>query len=391
MALNWKTRLLIIVIVGLAAINSVIFNQIMIEMPNSTNEKDPLFFEKPRYAAFYYDNGTLGISQESSLVISCTIINTTHSNVSITIGNKLQGFFYTDPNGIVYQNGTLKGNYSIWWVHVSNPMLGMFTGFGTQQGTIFKMVDPTGFMGPSWNNYTAVVDRKIVWWPTDQRLGAILGAQASFKISIYDSTKNKVATATLDLTCGILELWDGGINSRQTMTLYQTDYPISRNRLNIFPVLWIGGIILIAVSYIMMRINWKNKFLKRIHLNADKRNDTTLLMAAGLIAFGIEYVDIWFYLPLGIDGNLYLHLGYMGFLALICVLQRKRFVWLIPAFLEVAFVFAINFLVNDPYIPHLTAFMGSTISWLCLLWVSKHPDDWTEGKTRIGKILSKFI
>ncbi|MHA1231680.1 MAG: hypothetical protein ACTSRP_06535 [Candidatus Helarchaeota archaeon] len=390
MALNWKTRTLVVFLVLMAALISVIYNQILIKLPTEVNEEDPLFFEKNRYASYYYNNGSIDQLQDVVLIINADVINSTHTNVSIYINSKLHGSFLVNPEGYVYENGTLKKNYSIWWVHVENPMLEIFTGFGVEAGKRFNLIDPTGFLGAPWQNYTAVVDRKRVWWPEDQKLGKILGAQASFQMFIYGPGGNKVATATLDLTCGLVELWDGGINSRQTMTLYDTNYPISRNRLVIFPVLWIAGTILIVVAYVVMRIDWKNKLLHRLHLNSEKRNEATLLMIAGVMAIGIEYIDIWFYAPLGKDGNLYLHLGYFGFLVLLCFVLKKRLVWTIPAFLEIAFVFAITYAVNDPYVPHLTAFMGSTISWLCLVWISKHDNDWIEGKTWIGKILSKL-
>ncbi|MHA1696416.1 MAG: hypothetical protein ACTSUG_14205 [Candidatus Helarchaeota archaeon] len=390
MSLNWKTRLLILILVLSAALGAFVYNQIMIKLPFGPNQEDPKFFETNRYAYFYYNNGTMGQTNDLVLSVTSTVINQTHSNVTIKIGNKIQGSFFVNPNGIVYQNGKLKGNYSIWWVHISNPLLQLTSGFGIQPGAIFKVIDPTGFMGPAGSNYTAIVEKRLVWWPSSQKLWPILGAQASFQIAIYDSSKNKVVIAKLDLTCGLIETWDGGVGSRKTLTLFQTDYPISRNRLTAFPALWVIGSILIVATYIFMRVNWQNKYLKRVHLNSEKRNDTTLLLTAGLIAVGIEFVDIWFYVPLGLAGNLYLHLGFIGFLAIICYIQKKRFVWLIPAFLEVAFVFAINFGVGEPYVPSLTAFMGSTISWLCLLWVSKHDNDWSEGKTWVGKILSKF-
>ena len=384
MKLNWKSRILLLILILLAAVGSFLFNAVMIKLPSGTNEEDPLFFGKNNYANFYYNNGTLGNNE--ILSITSIIINNTHSNVSIKIDNILQGSFFIHPNGTVYQKGKCQGNYSIWWLHVSNPMLNF--GQGTMPGTIYSVVDPTGFLGTIGENYTVIVDRKLVYWPTDIKFSFLLGAQASFIISVYSD--QKIAEATLDLTCGLVELWDGGQNSRQTLALYETNYPISRNRINAFSSVWVFGIVIIAITYLFMRVDWKNKLLSRIHLNSEKRNDVTLLMSVGLIAIGIEYVDIWFYCPLDIIGNVILHSCFIGLLGIVCLIQRKRFVWLIPAFLEVAFILAMTFFVGDPFVPHLTAFMGSTISWLCLIWVSGNENIWNEGKTWIGKFLSKF-
>jgi len=386
MGLNWKTRVLIIILTLIAALGAYGYNQILIISPSKMNELDPLFFGENHYAKFYYNDGTLN-SADKILSINSAVINSTHTLVTITIDTTTQGTFYVHPNGTVYQNGRCKGNYSIWWLHVSNPMLSF--GQSIQKGTKFDVIDPTGFLGTAWKHYTVIVDRKVVYWPTDKRFWFILGAQASFEVSIYNNT-DKIASATLDLTCGIIELWDGGQNSRQSLALYETSYPISRNRLNAFPALWIIGSIIIVVSYIFMRTKWENKLLNRFYLTSEKRRDTILLMIAGLIAIGIEFVDIWFYCPLGLEGNLLLHLVYVGFLAIICIIQKKRFIWLMPAILEIAFVGTISIITGDPYVPHLTAFMGSTISWLCLVWASKYDSEFDEGKTKLGKFLSKF-
>lgn len=388
--LNWKTRLLILFLIILAAATSFLINQIVIKSPSSINEEDPIFYNY-NSAKFYYNNNTMAETKDQILEIQNNKINQTHVNVSISIDDKLQGSFLVNPNnGTVYQDGKCEGNYSIWWIHVPNPMLTF--GQGLKVGTEFSVIDPTGFIDDKWENYTMVVDAKVVWWPEDQKFSKILGAQASFEVSFY-SNESKAATATFDLTVGFVELWDGGsgTRARQSLALYDTDYPISRNRLTAFPGVILSGVIIIVIAYIFMKIDWKTKLLRRVHLNDEKRLNTTLLMIAGLIAVIIEYIDIWFYNPLGLAGNVLLHTGYLGFLFVICFIQKKHFGWTIPALLEISFIIAMTFLVGDPYVPHLTAFMGSTISWIALVLVSGLKCNWDEGKTKIGKFLSKFI
>ncbi|MBD3228653.1 MAG: hypothetical protein GF329_10760 [Candidatus Lokiarchaeota archaeon] len=388
--LNWKTRFLILFLTLLAGISSLIVNQIMIKSPSTINEEDPVFYNY-NGAQFFYNNNTMVDSTEQMLYIQNTKINQTHVNTSILINNEIQGHFLVNPNnGTVYQNGKCKGNYSIWWVHVPNPMLTF--GQGLELGAKFSVIDPTGFIDDPWENYTMIVDEKVVWWPHEQKFSKILGAQASFVVSIY-SNDSKAASATLDLTVGFVELWDGGSgsNARQTLALKETDYPISRNRLTFFPAAILSGVIIIVIAYIFMKIDWKTKLLRRLHLNDEKRLNTTLLLIAGLLAVMIEYIDIWFYNPLGLTGNLLLHAGYLGFLLVICFIQKKHFGWTLPALLEIFFVLAMVFFVGDPYVPHLTAFMGSTVSWITLVLVSGLKSNWDEGKTKIGKILSKLI
>ncbi|MFX0183438.1 MAG: hypothetical protein ACFE95_10190, partial [Candidatus Hodarchaeota archaeon] len=113
------------------------------------------------------------------------------------------------------------------------------------------------------------------------------------------------------------------------------------------------------------------QFLSRFTRESkDERNEITLLLIAGVLAIIIEMIDIWFYLPLGLLGNMGVHLGYTIFLGLICWKQRYRYQWLVPSFLEIGFILALNFVTGDPYVPPLTAFMGSTISCIAIVWAS---------------------
>ena len=387
--LNWKTRLLIVLIAASTFIMALVINQILIESPSELNEKNPLFFDDHNYYLdFYYNNGTY--NTEQIITVQSVYVNSSHTNVSVVVNNKLQDSFFAHPSGIVYQGGILKGNYSIWWINVPNLLTTLGQGLGP--GTIYNITDPTGFLGEINSNYILIVTRKCVYWPYDQRLGNLLGAQASFEATIYnESNMMKIATATLDITTGNIEVLEGGINSHYSLILFKTNFPISRNRLNQMMVACIYGSIIIVLTYLLMRIDWKNKFLHRIHLNPDKRNETIILATTGILAVILEFVDIWFFLPLGLYGNLLIHGIFICYLGILCFIYRYKLAWLIPSILEVMFIFAIFLIEGEPYVPHLTAFMGSTISWICLVIASGKASTWSEGKTKVGKFLSKFI
>ncbi|MHA1786491.1 MAG: hypothetical protein ACTSVE_14995 [Candidatus Helarchaeota archaeon] len=391
MALKWKTRALIFILIGIAAIGAALVNQaaIEIEVPGlDTNVKEAYFFQGNYYMTFKYDNGTLG--SQSTLRVSGMFENATHTNVTIWEKTTMIGSFYVNPNGTVYQNGACQGNYSIWWIYVPNPMLSM--GQGLKVGTTYNIIDPTGFLGIIGQGYTLVIDQKRVYWPVDLELSMILGAQASYIADIYNKSNNaKIASSMQDLTCGVMFLWNGAQHDEISLTLTDTNFPISRNRLNMFPWLFIIGTIVIVSAYLLMRKQWNNEYLSHLNVEPEDRNEITLLLIAGVGAVAIEFVDIWFYLPLGLAGNLLLHVGYLAGLGLICFKEKYGLKWLVPGILEVLFVFAITFATGEPYVPVLTAFMGSFISWLCLIYASGYEKSTEEDDILIGKIISQFI
>ncbi|MHA1271508.1 MAG: hypothetical protein ACTSPY_17075 [Candidatus Helarchaeota archaeon] len=386
--LRWKNRFLIILITISIFIMSLLINQILIESPSKLNERNPLFFDSNNYySSFYFNNGSY--NYEQIVIIQSININTTTSNITITIGQNLQGYFLAHPNGIVYQNKILKGNFSFWWILVPN-LLTTF-GQGLEPGKRYDIIDPTGFLGVLNAEYILIIERKGVYWPYDQRLGNLLGAQASFDVSIYnESNMVKIATATYDQTTGNIELLEGGVNIDISLSLFQTNFPISRNRINQMWIALIYGPIIIIVAYLFMRIDWQVKYLRRLHLKSEMRNETSVLLIAGWVAIIIEMVDIWFYLPIGFMGNILIHVVFTAFLGILCIIYRYKLAWLIPSILEIMFILAIVIIEGEPYVPHLTAFMGSTISWLCMVIASGLPNK-LEGKTWLGKILSKFI
>ncbi|MBD3228029.1 MAG: hypothetical protein GF329_07550 [Candidatus Lokiarchaeota archaeon] len=387
--LNWKTRFLIIIVTVTIFVMSLVINQILIVSPSKLNEKDPYFFDQnDYYASFYFNNGSY--NHEQSLVIQSTYLNNTHSNVCITIDDTIEDYFLVHPDGYVYREKYLTSNYSLFWIFVPNLLTTL--GQGLEPGKRYNITDPIGILGEINSNYVLIIDRKGVYWPYEQRFSNLLGAQASFDVTIYNkSDMVKIATATYDQTTGNIEILEGGINQQISLFLYETNFPISRNRINQMWIAWIYGPIIIVLLYLLMRYDWKNKFLSKFHLNSEKRNLTTLLLIGGFLSVIIEMVDIWFYIPLGFLGNILIHTIFTISIGILCYFYRYKLAALFPSILEILFVMAIFLVEGEPYVPHLTAFMGSTITFLWIVFATGKPSTWNEGKTKLGKFLSKFI
>ncbi len=366
MVLDKKTRrTIILLIVGIAA-GSFIINQLMIEiegMIGDFNPKDIYLFQQDYISYYRYESGVKGV--QSEFILRSNVLNDTHTNVTLEYEDRIE-FFLTHPNGTVYQNGRLQGNYSIWWIYVPNVLMM----FGVKGGKIYSVIDPTGFLGRINQPYDLLVTRKRTYWPSDLELSGLLGAQSSFDTKLYNKSNDRLtAKITFDITCGIIEVWEGS-DSPIELTLKNTNFPMSRNRITGIIIEILFGIIAIIVIFALMSRTWENELLTQFTRDSEERNEITLLLTAGVFAILIEMIDIWFYLPLGLLGNIVIHLGYTFFLGIICWKYSYRYQWLIPSILEVAFILTLNFVTGDPYVPPLTAFMGSTISCIALVWAS---------------------
>ena len=366
MVLDKKTRrMIILLIVGIVACSFAI-NQLTIEiegMIGDFNPKDIYLFQKDYTSYYRYESGLKG--GQSEFVLRSNVLNDTHTNVTLEYDDRIE-YFLAHPNGTVYQNGLLQGNYSIWWIYVPN----VFMMFGVKGGELYSVIDPTGFLGIVNYPYDLYVIRKHTYWPSDPEQSGLLGAQSSFEAKLYNSSDNYLtAKISFDITCGIIEVWEDS-QSPIELTLKHTNFPMSRNRISGIIIEFILGMIAIIAIFTLINRTWENEFLTRFTRGSEERAEIILLVTAGVFAITIEMIDIWFYLPLGFFGNIVVHLGYTVFLGIICWKFRYGYQWLIPSLLEVAFILALNFVTGDPYVPPLTAFMGSTISCIALVWAS---------------------
>ncbi|MHA1651461.1 MAG: hypothetical protein ACTSYB_14825, partial [Candidatus Helarchaeota archaeon] len=116
------------------------------------------------------------------------------------------------------------------------------------------------------------------------------------------------------------------------------------------------------------------------------------LIALGEAVFIVDImVDVWMYgtIPGGFVGNIVLHGILAGCIAAYALWRKIGFKWAIPAILEIIFLIAMVGATSDSYVPHLTAFMGLMISWLCLLWAMGYKR--VPSKSELGKLVSEFI
>ncbi|MEX2681105.1 MAG: hypothetical protein Q6373_005865 [Candidatus Sigynarchaeota archaeon] len=381
MPLSAKTRYAILGLVLCIGLGGFIINQIAIEVeiPGiDLNVKDARLFAADYTSRFKLENGTRGASTQ--LTLSTRVLNQTHTNVSINIDG-VTSWFLVHPNGTVYQyGGQLRGNYSIWWIYIPNVLMG----FGVKGGEEYNVVDPTGFLGITGHAYLLVVDRKLTYWPSDPELIALSGAQASIACSVWDkATGQLVSRATIDITCGMIETWEGAQSSYIRMTLVTTDFPISRNRQVVLASAVILSFVVFIIALYLVRVPKKAK-----SMDPKQREQILVLVGSGAGAILIEIIDIWFYLYPGKLGMYLIHIAYTAVAGLACARYKMGYRWLIPSILEIAFVFSLSTFTGDAIVPSLTAFMGSTITWLGMIWaigIVKHVNDESRG---IRKILA---
>ncbi len=369
-----KRRLLILIILivmGVIPVTAIVMARVL---NLDTNLHDPLYFDSATTSDFRFYNGT----HLTNLAFDAIPVNATHAQANITLGTTTYLYNVT-PDGRFIDNTVTTNNYSIFWVHI---VVTGSTGSETtdQIGRVFSIWDNIGILGAINTAYNLTITGKSTYWPEE---GPLHGAQFSLIFEVRDAGNGLIATGEMDFTCGmlfILNIGDG--NGLTTLKLVNTNYDISRNRLTGIP--WVIAVNIGMPCIVFAYLHFKKKE------ELDLTIETTFLVAmAGVTILVDFFIDIWYYAPLGRSGNLYLHLGIVGIYVIFCLWRKIHLKYVIPAFLEVAYVFTITLVTGDSYVPHLTAFMGLTVTWLIMLWVSgfKH----RESKSKLGKLISNFV
>jgi len=394
MALSKNKRLVIIIMVLLVAASGSIVNTIATEIeggPIDINVKESYFFKTNHYVKYILRNESSNI--DSILMIKGTVINSTHTNVTVYLNETIINSFYVNPEGFIYLNDKLEENlYSIWWIYVKN----VFMMLGVKKGDTWKLCDISGFIGVPEQNYTMVVTERMVLWPYDPIQKNLSGAQSSFRVSIFrEPDHEKIGTSIIDVTCGVIEIWDGLIQgSLCTLILIDTSFPISRNRIIVLTFDIIIGCVLIILTYLIISGKLKlekKKETSKLLLESQERKEFMWLLTTGVGMVIVEVIDIWFYMYFGRDGSLYLHLGIFIMFLIMGKTLNYGYKYAIPAFLEIAFVFALGFFTGDPYVPSLTANIGSLISWLAFIWASGVAKKVDEDLKGFEKTISEII
>ena len=371
--LSTKQRLIILLlllIIGLIPVSAIVLARVL---NLGTNVHDPLYFDSVKISTFEYNNGTHVIPLTFN-----SVLNGTSYQAEVSYGGN-DFMFNITPDGRFVDNLRETNNYSIFWVHI------VVTGSGgsettEQVGRNFSIWDNFGILGAPNTEYVLTVTAQSTYWSEEAGLH---GAQFSLLFVVRDLSNRLIANGEFDYTCGMLfflSIGDG--NGLSTLKLLDTTYDISRNRLTGIP--WVIGVIIGAPCIVFAFLHFKKKE------ELDTTIEMTFLTAmAGVTILVDFFIDIWFYAPLGRSGNLYLHLSIVGVYALYCLWRKLHLKYILPAFIEVAYVFTITLVTGDSYVPHLTAFMGLTITWLIMLWVSgfKH----RQSKSKLGKLISNIV
>ncbi len=371
--LTTKRRFLIVLLVILGAVIAVGAIVITRIANTSINEIDPLYFKSPYKSTFYYNNGTdtFYINFETYQIAD------NYTTCRITAGSMVYYYNYTFDGFYIDPITGKTNNQSVFWLHIVRGL-----GSETVQlvGSSYYIYDQLGILGAANGSYIATITGNIVYWPTEAPLH---GAQASFIITITDLSGKIVASGEIDLTCGIVFKLTIGSNAYRVLQLIDTNYVISRNRISAFWPLIISAIVTPIAAFIYIYYFKKN-------YSKEDLIDTVFIIAFGEVSLIVDfYIDIWMYAIFGFSGNMIIHLMIIVVGAVFSVIRRYKLKWLIPSILEVLFVSCMVMFVGESYVPHMTAFMGITISWLILLWLSGYNRQ--KSKSLKGRIMSNLV
>ncbi|MHA1274221.1 MAG: hypothetical protein ACTSQP_12120 [Promethearchaeota archaeon] len=355
--LSSKKRLAVFIIGILIFIIPVVVNQILIIVNSPLNPTNIELFQTETTVKYQYDEGKYkGDSYKLTMEIDTPDDpEKDFTKVTVKLGDATIKFEIDYDTGKYVSGGNKTDKYTFFWIPVKNPMLNAWEFI---QDETYDIVDPIGILGAKGASYTLQIGERKVYWDSPPDMD---GAQFSFIINIFNENDSKVASGLMDSTCGFLEILDAK-DKGYLEIISPGSFAVSRNRYN---VLWWGLVCAIAAPIIVFIL------CKKKNVDDFETKEMTILSAiAGSVIIIDIVIDVWFYSHLGREGMLYLHIGCFIAYALACLYLKYGIKWSIPAFLEVAFVFAMTSFVGDPYVPHFTAFMGLYASYLAMLFRS---------------------
>jgi len=355
--LSAKKRLAILLIGALALIVPVVINQALILVDSPLNPTEISLYQANTKITFTYESGKYGHADTLELtIIPPADPQTGFTSVLAEFEDKQINFECDYETGKLVLDDSVSEYYTLFYIPIVNPMLTLGDPF---EQTEFQVMDVLGLFGPIDEIYKLRIGERRVYWEVNPELD---GAQFSFEIFLYDANDFKVAGGLMDSTCGLLELIEGGSNNAKLTILSPGSYEISRNRYN---VLWWGLLISIPLPFVCYII------LRKKGTEKEEAIEFSLLVGVAVSVVIIDIIiDVWFYARFGRSAMIYMHLIAAICYALICLYLRYGIKWSYPAFLEVAFLFSMTTFVGDPYVPHLTAFMGLFVSYLAMLFRS---------------------
>ncbi len=320
------------------------------------NQADPLYFDRKMESTFLYNDG----DEEEDLIFNVVKVESETALCEIGFEDKNPKEYEYTHDGYYIESGDETKHQSLFWVHITG---GERSEGRNYIGEEYDVFDPVGLFGDSDKKYTYVITEDSVYWPEES---ALHGAQFSMLFDILDENETCVGFGELDKTCGmIFRIEIGGLS----LKLIDTNYDISRNRISAL----IGLIIcVIAVPCgVFVYLFLYKKRVKKETFSKEDVVDITFLVLLGQMVFAFDlWVDVWMYAVFGMTGNFIVRYLIIAAGVIFSLYRRYELKWLVPTILEVLFVFSMTYFVGDSYVPHLTAFMGPTFSFLILLWLT---------------------
>ncbi len=351
--LNSKQRLTVLILGTLVFVVPALINQILILTNSPLNPTNVNLYQTSTTIKYVYEPGEKDPDEKT---LEFDITADEDKGVTEVEGSLDKHEF---KYKVDYETGEILNKddtYTLFWIPVTNPML---SGWNYKDEVEYDVMDTIGLLGVVNEKYTLIVGEPKVYWDVPPKLA---GAQFSFVIELFDENDTKVADGLMDSTCGFLEILEGGKNNIKLTIESPGNFAISRNRNQM--LLWgiVCGIAFPIVAFFV---------LKKKGVDKKTTEEFVLMLAVGSSVVLVDIdIDVWFYAALGQTTVMILHLGLCVAYMLICLRLKIGIKWAFPAFLEVAFVFAMTNFVGDPYVPHITAFMGLYASYLAMLFAS---------------------
>lgn len=93
-------------------------------------------------------------------------------------------------------------------------------------------------------------------------------------------------------------------------------------------------------------------------------------MSMGTVAIFFDlYLDVWYYAYIGTFHLFLIHIFLLGVFIGLCLWIKVNPLWVIvPMGLEVAFVFALNYVTGAPFIPGITIALGSMVGFISVVF-----------------------
>lgn len=339
------------------------------------NEQDPLYFDGEQSSTYQYHN----TEEEIDLDIEVTNVGSESSECTFKFGDEEQDAEFTHDGYYIDPTYGETKNQSIFWVHIVEEERSEGKDY---TGETYHIYDPIGILGPKNTEYIIEITEADAYW-TDE--APVHGAQFSLVFDIKDTEGKRVGIGEMDKTCGkVFQIEKGG----RSLKLTNTNYEISRNRLAaIIPMFVLIGLMSVGtfVYFYLFRMKKRGE-----EVSSEKLIDTIFLVGLGGAVFAIDiFSDVWMYAIFGFLGNIILHGAVLIGGLIFSLLRGYKLKWLIPGLLEIAFLLPMYGYIGEPYAPHITAFMGLTMSFLVLLWLTGYPRQ--KSQSKLGKIISQAI